>query len=148
MPFIVDEPMGASNVRIPGKRDNSPAAHVVGTVVGAILGGVTYMHRYPETDETPGLIESGFAADIPGSPDYRFVNATLGDSPIVSIDGLDNGKARTLVNDAGTDAWGIAYGTNGVVRWGPGWRPKQIYSGHDVDQAGRPVDVSVWRATR
>lgn len=138
--LLHDEPMGGASRRQPGRRDNSIGAHVAGAVTGAMIGGYTYLHRPEEDDACPGLVESAFAAEIPGSPDYRFINATIAGSPVKSFSQWD--KVRTLSN--GSQGWAVAVGKQaGSVTWADGWIPTTVY--HLTDEAGT---VTVWTAAR
>jgi hypothetical protein len=138
--LLHDEPMGGASTRQPGRRDNSIGAHVAGAVTGAMIGGYTYLHRPEEDDACPGLLESAFAADIPGSPDYRFINATLQGSPVKSFNGFD--KIRTMSNES--NGWACAVGKQaGTVEWAAGWTPTDVY--RLTDEAGT---VQVWTAAR
>jgi hypothetical protein len=84
-----------------------------------MCGAYTYMHRQMEDDVAPGLIESAKAADINGSPDYHFINATLGGSPVAAFTDFD--KCRTTSN--GVHGWAVAYGTHeGSITLADGWR--------------------------
>lgn len=135
-----DEPMGAASTRQPGRRDNSAVAHVAGAVVGAMCGGYTYMHRPDEDDACPGLLESAVAADIPGSPDMRFINATLPGSLVEAFSGWE--KCRTLVGQS--EAWAVAYGRHpGSVDFAQGWAPEVVLELQDDEG-----QVRVWRARR
>lgn len=110
----IQEPMGGASRDVPGRRDSSMVAHVAAACVGAMAGGHTYMHRQLEDDVAPGLLESAAAADIPGSPDYRFYNSGVGGSPVARFDGFAGGKCRCTWN--GSDGWAVAYGeTDGSV---------------------------------
>lgn len=113
------EPMGGASQDIGGRRDCSMIAHVAAACVGAMCGAYTYMHRQLEDDVAPGLIESAIAAEIPGSPDYRFINATLEGSPVVAFTDFD--KCRTITN--GVHGWAVAYGSReGTTTLDSGWR--------------------------
>lgn len=116
----IEEPMGGSSVDRPGYRDRSMVAHVAAACVGAMVGAYTYMHRPLENDGCPGLLESAIAADIPGSPDYRFYNSSHAGSPVASFSGFAGGKCRTISN--GSDGWAVAYGeTDGAITYASGW---------------------------
>jgi hypothetical protein len=113
------EPMGGASQDIGGRRDCSMIAHVAAACVGAMCGAYTYMHRQLEDDVAPGLIESAKAADINGSPDYCFINATLAGSPVAAFSAFD--KCRTTTN--GVHGWAVAYGTQeGSLTLAGGWR--------------------------
>jgi len=136
------EPMGAASTRQLTRRDNSVVAHVAGAVIGAMCGGYTFMHRSDEDDACPGLLESAFAADIPGSPDFRFVNAGLAGSAVESFSGWD--KIRGTTN--GQEQWICAYGfadKPGSIVYRPGWTSSTV-----LDLADGEGRVQVVRLTR
>jgi hypothetical protein len=140
MAKLHDEPMGGASIRQLGRRDNSVGAHVAGAVTGAMVGGYTYLHRPDEDDACPGLLESAFAADIPGSPGFRFVNATLADSPVSKFAGWI--KIRTMTN--GSVAWIVAVGKIEGEMWlRDGWTLTEVF--RFADEAGTVV---VWTARR
>lgn len=115
----IEEPMGGASRDVPGRRDGSAIAHIAAACVGAMVGAYTYMHRQLEDDIAPGLEESGIAAEIPGSPDYKFYNATLPGSPVTTFTEFD--KCRTCSN--GSDGWAVAYGEReGSITLASGWR--------------------------
>lgn len=133
------EPMGGASHDVDGRRDGSTIAHVAAACVGAMTGAYTYMHRQLEDDVCPGLLESARAANIPGSPDYRFVNATLHGSPVSWFTGYD--KCRTKTNDV--RGWVVAYGVNeGTITYAPGWRELSNTRWADVTGVCRLIEVA------
>lgn len=113
-----EEPMGGASHDVAGRRDSSPIAHIAAACVGAMCGGYTYMHRQLEDDVAPGLVESGIASEIPGSPDYHLINATLPGSPVAAFTEFD--KCRTCSN--GAHGWAVAYGEHeGTITLAGGW---------------------------
>lgn len=105
-PVWHDEPTGMSSVWVHERRDNRVTAHVAAQLVGAMTGGYTVLHRADENDGTPGLLEGAIAADIPGSPDYKFYNAGTPGAPVGSFNGYD--KVRCLWN--GRDGYAVGFG--------------------------------------
>lgn len=101
-----DEPMGMASQRIEGRRDNRATAHIAAQLVGAMVGGYTVMHRSDEDDATPGLMEGAIAADIPGSPDYKFYNAGTPGAPVGAFNGYD--KIRCMWN--GQHGYAVGHG--------------------------------------
>ena len=79
---------------------------------------------------------SAFAADIPHGPEWQFINAAIGGSPVVGYDGFE--KVRPMTN--GPEAWACAYGlSKGTIRWADGFRPEKVYNG---------ANVEVWKASK
>lgn len=123
-----EEPMGGASVDVAGRRDSSPIAHIAAACVGAMTGAYTYMHRQLEDDVCPGLLDSGIAAEIPGSPDYRFINATLSGSPVAAFTAFD--KCRTTSN--GVHGWAVAYGPHeGALTYASGWHELRRFRWQD-----------------
>ena len=117
-PCWIQEPKGGASVTN-DRRDGSTIAHIAAECVGAMVGAYTYMHRQLEDDVCPGLLESAVASDIPGSPDYKFFNSSLGNSPIARF--TDFSKCRTISN--GSSGWAVVYGAReGTLEYAPGWR--------------------------
>lgn len=143
--LLIDEPMGAAAIRT-GSRDNSVAAHVAAAVNGCMVGGYTYLHRPEQDDTAPGLIESGLAAEIPGSPDYQCINATLVGSPVAKFSTWN--KIRTISN--GSQGWIVAHGQRaGTMVMREGWTEELVYTLTDdlpPEQGGGCVGV--WTASR
>lgn len=136
-----EEPMGMASHDVPGRRDGSTVAHVAASIVGAMIGAYTFMHRQLEDDACPGLLESAKAAEIPGSPDYRFYNSSFPGSPVASFAGFEGGKCRTISN--GQQGWAVAYGeTDGAVTLAPGWHEVDVTEWRDGDGICRLQQVT------
>lgn len=143
--LVHDEKMGGASIFDSGRRDNSVVAHVAAAFVALAVGGDNYMHRVEENDGVPGLFESAPLADMPGGPEYRFLNDKEGDAPSQGFTGYT--KIRWLSN--GQDAWGVAYGVpmedeRRSVRWGAGWRVTNTV----IDLADDAGVVRVWQVAR
>jgi len=111
--FVHDEPMGAGPVRAHGTRDIDPDAFVAAQMTAACCGlGYTYHWRPEEgvaVEQLPGLLSSAFLADVPCSPDWRYLNDSWAGSPTRGVRTIGKpGKIRSLVN--GNRAWTLAYG--------------------------------------
>lgn len=133
------EPMGGASQDVGGRRDCSMIAHVAAACVGAMCGAYTYMHRQLEDDVCPGLIESAAAAEIAGSPDYCFINATLAGSPVADFTDFD--KCRTISN--GAHGWAVAYGVHeGTITYASGWREVKRTRWHDATGTCVLVEVA------
>ena len=138
--FIHDEPMGSAAVRQLNRRDNSVVAHTAGACVGAMMGGYTFLKRSEEDNSAPGLMESAVCADIPGSPDFVYINATIAGSPVATFRDFD--KCRTISN--GADGWVLCYGRReGPVTFREGWRSAPWFELRDSDGV-----VKGWKAIR
>jgi hypothetical protein len=138
------EPMGMASVRdVPignGKtyrRENRAEALVAATCIAAITQTGFCTHYISEQDDTvPGLMESAIAADIPQGPDWRFINAAIGGSPVTGFSGWE--KVRPSTN--GAEAWACAYGlSKGTITWADGFIPEKVFDG---------VNVEIWHAHR
>lgn len=139
-----DEPMGMAGVPdVPlgnGRsyhREARAEALVAACCVAAITQtGFTTHYISEQHDTVPGLEASAIAADIPQTPDWRFINAGIGGSPVVSFSGFE--KVRPSTN--GRDAWACAYGKQkGSLTWASGFQPERVFNGSNVE---------VWRASR
>jgi hypothetical protein len=130
-----DEPMGIAEHFEPERRDNRPDALVAAACCSAIFQVAFTTHYISEqSDAIPGLLESAIAADIPHGPEWRFVNAAIGDSPVVGFSGFE--KVRPCTN--GQQAWACAYGhQKGTIHWADGFRPVMVYNGPNAE---------VWKA--
>jgi len=133
--FVHDEPMGAGTVRVDGKRDVEPDAFIAAQMTAACCGlGYTY-HWIPEegglVEQLPGLLSSTFLADVPCSPDWRYLNDSWPGSPTHGVRTIGTpGKIRSLVN--GNQAWTLAYGDIDYdsIAWTPPFSARElVYDG-------------------
>lgn len=139
-----DEPMGMAGVRdvpLPSgrtyRRENRADTLVAAACVAAITQtGFTTHYISEQNDEIPGLMESGIAADIPQGPQWRYINAGLGGSPVTGFSGWE--KVRPCTN--GVEAWAAAIGmTSGSITWDRGFVAECLY---------RTPHVEIWHAKR
>jgi len=142
--FWHDEPMGMAGIpwvpipnHAPYRREDRAEALVAAACVAAITQtGFTTHYISSQNDVIPGLLESAIAADIPQSPDWRFVNAALPGSPVIGFSDFE--KVRPSTN--GREAWACAYGKQkGAITWADGFVPERVFNG---------ANVEVWRAQR
>ena len=138
------EPMGMASVRdVPlangrtYRREDRGDALVAATCIAAITQPGFCTRYISEQDDTiPGLEDSAIAADIPQTPDWRFINAALGGSPVTGFTGFE--KVRPSTN--GSQAWACAYGLQrGSITWARGFTPERVYQSDHVE---------IWKATR
>jgi hypothetical protein len=132
-----DEPMGMASTFQPGRRDNRAEALVAAACCSAIFQ-IAYTTHYisSQDDVIPGLQESAIAALIPHGPDWQFINAAIGGSPVTGYDGFE--KVRPATN--GNEAWACAFGlSKGTIHWAEGYRPERVFNG---------ANVEVWRASK
>lgn len=138
---IHDEPMGAAAHREPGRRDNRGAAHAAAASTCAVLGlGFTYHYIAQQSDATPGLDEAAIALEIPGSPDYEYINANLGGSWIGKVEGYQ--KIRPCHDGRTGYAVGVGF-SRGRLNVVDGWTASLM-----LDMESDGVICTIWRGHR
>jgi hypothetical protein len=131
-PVISDEPIGASSVREPGRRDNAPERFRAAALLTRLAGlGATFHYeggldaRIPTGRELecfqawqeawsllPADVENRAVMVAPGAPD----------SPVVRFERAH--AVRVFAAAAPQEAWALAIGVTGDpgIVWGPEWR--------------------------
>lgn len=125
---IHDEPIGAASVD-KDNRDSNASHHIAANfVANCCCLGYTAHYIAEQDPNFPGIDVMALAPKIKASPDFVFINAGLGGSPIKS--GKNYEKVRPCTN--GQEAFAIGYGGNGEVVWDGYNNVEVLFENNDV----------------
>lgn len=146
LPVVNDEPIGAADVRIPGRRDNDPARFRAIALLSRFMGmGVTFHYEGGLDARIPVGLEAECLAGWQEAwtllPDdfearARFATRLDQDSPLSGV-----AAGRVFQAEVGQTRWVLAVGsaTPAEAAWRDGW---------DVNVVGRWPGVWLARATK